>query len=354
MIHAGRLLLGALFTFGLSACSEPKKPELAIVKTVKAYNVGGASNSQKRAFPGKVVASKTAELSFQVSGNLVKLPVLEGDTVKKGQLLAALEPDRYQEKVNEAKAKYELAKAHYKRGKTLVKDKFISEAEYDKLKSNLSVHQAGLSTAQKNLTDTVLNAPFDGIVAKKYVDNHEDIKAKEPIMAVHDIEHVDIEIQVPEYIILRIDKEDSYDSRIFFEGLIDRSYPVTVKEFSSKADPDTQTYQVVYTMSAPKGINVLPGMSVTIQVDLPDFKSGAKSYYLIPSSAVFNNEKNQTLVWLIDAKTGKIKAKKVSVANLSQGEVKVLSGLSKGDTIVAAGVHFLRAGDIVKPIEEAK
>ncbi len=147
-------------------------------------------------------------------------------------------------------------------------------------------------------------------------------------------------------------KGEDYEAKIFFEGLTDRTYPVKIKEFSSKADPDTQTYEVVYTMTAPQGINVLPGMSVTIQVDLPDFKSGAKSYYQIPSSAVFNDAKNQAQVWLIDPKTHIIKAQIITVANLGQNQVKVLSGLKPGERIVAAGVNFLRAGEQVKPMKE--
>jgi RND family efflux transporter MFP subunit len=219
----------------------------------------------------------------------------------------------------------------------------------------MNIAKANLSTANKNLKDTVLYAPFDGIIAKKYVDNYEYVKAKQPIVSFHDVEQMDIEIQVPEYIILQVERRSSSDTTpvVLFEG-INEEFPVKYKEFSSRADPDTQTYRVVFTMKAPKEINMLPGMSVTVQLKLPDYKNRAKTFTLIPSSAVFSNNKGQPQVWIVDPKTSVIRAHSVKVANMMDNSIKVLEGVKPGDEIVTAGVSFLREGQKVAPIKENK
>ena len=281
---------------------------------------------------------------------MIKLPVKESTEKKKGELIAAIDPKRYEDIVNQEKAKYDLAKAQFGRAKALIKQNFISKSEYDILESQMNIAKANLSTAQKNLRDTVLYAPFDGFVAKKYVDNYEYVKAKEPIVSFHDVEEMDIEIQVPEYIILQIKDGAKYSPVVEFEG-VKKEYPIKFKEFSSKADPDTQTYRAVYTLTAPKEINMLPGMSVTVKFQLPDFKNEKKSFFLIPASAVFSGSNNKPSVWIIDPKTHKIYQTNVVVANMTGDQLKVLEGLEQGQEVVIAGVSFLRSGEQVYSIE---
>jgi RND family efflux transporter MFP subunit len=345
------LLLSALF---LVSCGEEKKTEvLEKAKPVKTMIIGQLQDTISREFSGKVEATIKAELSFEVPGRLIKLPVKESTEVKKGELIAAIDPKRYQHKVDQQKAKYNLAKAQFERAAALVKQNYISRNEYDILESNMNVAKSNLNTAEKNLKDTVLYAPFDGFVAKKYVDNYEDIKAKEPIVSFHDIEKMDVVIQIPEYIVLQIKDGTESQPYVLFQG-IKKEYPIKFKEFSSKADPDTQTYRAVYTLDAPRDINMLPGMSVSVKFRLPDFKNQKQPFYLIPASAVFSTISNKPHVWIVDSKTSRIKPREVKVANMTEDQIKVLDGLNPGDMIVIAGVNFLRNGDLVKPIADKK
>jgi RND family efflux transporter MFP subunit len=348
------LLCSLVFIFCLTACSEEKKIPVKIKpRPVKAIVVGEKKKLITREFTGKTLATVKAELSFEVPGRLIKLPVKESTEKQKGELIAAIDPKRYEDKVNQEKAKYDLAKAQFDRAKALIKQNFISKNDYDILESQMNIAKANLSTAKKNLRDTVLYAPFDGFVAKKYVDNFEYVKAKEPIVSFHDVEDMDVEIQIPEYIILQIKDGAAARPIVVFEG-VNKEYLIKFKEFSSKADPDTQTYRAVYTLKAPKEINILPGMSVTVKFNLPDYKNDKKTFYLIPASAVFSGTDNKPNVWIIDKNTKKIKAKNVVVANMTGENIKVLEGLNRGDEIVVAGVSFLRAGEKVYPIESKK
>lgn len=338
----------------LTACGDgDEQVKKTPPKPVKAMIVGELVENLSREFTGKVLATTTAELSFEVSGRLIELPVVEGSEKKKGELLAKIDPTRYQANLKDAQAKYDLTKAQFKRGKQLIVQKFISENEFDVLRSNMNQAKAALDKAQKNLNDTVLHAPFDGFVAKKYVDNFEYIKAKEPVLAFHDVDYMDIEIQLPEYIVLQVKKGKDIKSFVIFDQ-VNKEYALTFKEFSSRADADTQTYRTVYKLKAPKGINVLPGMSVTVKLVMPDYKNNQQNFYLVPSSAVFSGPSNKPHVWVIDAKTQQVKPQLVKVANMSGDKIKILSGLSKGEQIVTAGVHFIRQGQKVRPIMDKK
>lgn len=346
-----RNLLWIPIILSLIACKEEAKEIKPQAKAVKSMIIKPMESKQDRNFAGKVVANIEAELSFQVSGKLIKLPVIEGRSVKKGELLAAIETKRYADLVSQAQAKFDLAKAQYDRAHGLVEKDYISRAEYDIMKSKMDIANAALSTAEKDLKDTVLYAPFDGLVAKKHVDNHEYIKAKETILSYYDLKKVDIEIQIPEYIAMQADGNNKATAYAIFNNNPQLKFPLVFKEYSSKADQDTNTFKVVFTMSENKKIQVLPGMSVTVQINVPDYKNNKKAFYLIPSSSVFSSANKTPQVWLISPTTNKITAQNIKVSTLSGNQIKVLSGLKPGDKIVTAGVNFLRAGNEVIPLE---
>lgn len=345
------LVLAVLVLFA-AGCQEEKKIQVSNPKPkpAKVMTIDAGQQYIKRLFSGKVVAAQKATLSFEVPGKLNQFPVLEGSTLKKGDLIAAIDDLHYQETLKESGAKFDFAKAQFDRAEKLIKNNFISQNDYDLLKSKLNIASANLSSAQKNVKDTVLYAPFDGVVVKTYVENFEYIKAKQNIVLLQDLSDIDVEIFVPEYIILQMKQKSELNPRVIF-SVVNKSYPATLKEFSSQADPTTQTYRAVFTLKAPEDINILPGMSVNLELTLPDFKTKSQSYYLIPVDAVFSGDDKQPKVWLVDPKTHQIHAKSIETGDLTGQSIKILKGLEQGQMIVVAGVHHLREGQEIKPLE---
>ncbi len=335
-------------TVVLFACQDDNEKVKEIVRPVRTMVVKAPTKYIMRKFPGKVLATTEAELSFQVPGKLIDLPIREGTPVEKGQLLAKLDPEKYQNKVNETKATYIRAKSEYHRAAYLVKDAYISRTEYDLKRSSYLVAEANYGTAQRDLRDTFLKAPFAGVISKKYVENFEHVRAKQPIYKLQNLRVLDIEINVPEDIMLKLTKDKEGPPPVaIFDTLPDKQYALSFKEVTTEADPETQTYRVVMMLPAPDGLNVLPGMTATIKAWLPDYKSGGASFYLIPSSAVFSDD-DKTKVWIVDTKTMTVKKVAVKVSRMSGDNVRVLQGLKTGETLVTAGVHFLRDGQKVK------
>jgi RND family efflux transporter MFP subunit len=341
----------------LTACGEPESPPEQIVRPVKSIIVGKANAFVKRSFPGKILATHTSNLAFEVPGKLIEFPIKEGQVVSKEQLLAKIDPAQYQDAVQEAQARYDFAKVELDRAKPLVKKNFISRSEYDQKRTQLNVAEANLNTAKTNLAYTQIIAPFDGIIANKLVENYENVQAKQDVVVLQDISRVDIEIYVPEVIMLhlrqRSEHQDDKTERTFitFSSTPQYKFPVKLKEFSSEADPETQTYRVTFIMDQPKNLNVLPGMSTTLVAEIPDYSSGAEAFYLIPAASVFTNEQNQPHVWKIDTNSMTIHATPVTVTRLSGDMIHVTQGLQPGDHIVSAGANFLHEGEKVRLME---
>lgn len=341
-------ILSCLFL--IYGCGEEEnKPE--VIRPVKVYHVTAPEGSTSRSFPGKVEASEKADLSFRVPGKVIELPVKEGQQVKKDQLIAKLDPKDYQHAVDETKSKYEYQKGQLERYAELLKDQFVAQAKYDAQKAATDTAKANLDSAEKNLEDTNLKAPFDGEIAQRYVENFQTIKEKEPIVRLHNRDQIDVSLQIPESVIISQGKKTDLSLEAEFDSAPGTRYPTQIKEVSSQADPDTQTYKVTLTMQAPKGLNIFPGMTTTIFASTKR-QSGDKSVFEIPTTAVFADAEGHSNVWLVDPSTNTIKAHPIKFDKLEGETVTVTEGLQSGETIVAAGVKFLREGMKIRPLDK--
>lgn len=331
-----------------SSCTKEEDKPTDDIRPVKALTIGNAESTAMRIFPGVTLATNETMLAFQIPGQIIQFPVLEGDHVNKGKIIAELDPLKYQEKVNETQAKLIRDKSNFDRARELVKDGHLSIADYDKVKSAFLISQANNNTAKNDLDNTKLIAPFSGVIAKKSVKLYEYVTAKQPIILLQDTDTIDIEINVPENVIVSLKKQQVNQEKLFanFDAIPNQTFPIKLKEFSSQADAKTQTFRVVFTMQRPENFNILPGMTVSVHAALGNTKS--ENFYLIPSSAVFQNEAGHPSVWVIDKNTMKIKQTNVLVSTLSKDQIHLLKGVNPGDLIVISGVHFLHEGQVVK------
>jgi multidrug efflux pump subunit AcrA (membrane-fusion protein) len=179
--------VATLFVVVLSGCE--KKEEAIpreVVRPVKVMTVAGSTGNIPLTFPGRTRANQRVELSFKVPGPLVELPVEEGQEVKKGTLLARILPRDFKINLDSAKATAVNADRQYDRYKELYVRKQVSKADFDQYKAAREVAAAKLEDAQNALKDTYLTAPFDGIVAKRHVQNFEEVQAKQPILFFQD------------------------------------------------------------------------------------------------------------------------------------------------------------------------
>jgi RND family efflux transporter MFP subunit len=341
-------LIIILISLIIISCSHEDNISKKNVRPVKTFLIKNEESTAIRVFPGVTLASNETTLAFQIPGQIIKLPVLEGDSVNKGAILAELEPLKYQEQVNEAEAKLIRDKSNFQRASELVKVKHLSIADYDKVKSAYLIAQANYNTAKDDLNNTKLISPFTGVIAKKTVKNYEYVTAKQPILLLQDTATIDIEIHVPENIIVSLKKHRVDQEKIFanFDSIPNQTFNIKLKEYSSQADSQTQTFKVVFTMQRPENFNLLPGMTVSVRAALGNIKDD--NFYIVPASAVFQDDSNHTFVWLINKKNMQVKKTPVKVSTLSEDKIRIVMGIHSGDLIVTSGVHFLEEGQEIK------
>ncbi len=350
-------LILASFIAALTACGDNTPQNKAeVIRPAKILTVGDPLAGAKRSYPGEVEAGERSEQAFRVSGELIKLPAKAGMRVKKGQLLAQLDPADFQLLVDEQQARYDLAKVQFERTEQLVKQQLIPKSDFDTAKSNMLAATADLKLARAKLSYTKLLAPFDGLISILNVKNHENIRSNEVILVIQTIDYIDITFNLSENIISQLKGGQGRRShpKVIFDTYPDKTYETAVKEFDTEADPQTRSYKVTLTMPAPKEFTALPGMSVNVHLDFSKMVQNSGASLVVPVEAVFAPEnkslKSKTLmVWKVDKESMKTHATEVSIGHISSQGIEIKSGLQAGDKIIIAGVNFIKEGQTVKP-----
>ncbi len=352
--HLLRLALLAavgLVLFGCAEAEVPTGPDP--VRPVKLMTAGGGNSAEiARSFPGRVEAANQVDLSFRVGGPLVELPVKEGQTVAKGELLARIDPRDFEIRLRSARAQAERADADLTRFSALYEKDAVSGAQLDQAQAARDVAGAALEDAEADLADSQLKAPFGGSIGKVMVENFQDVRSKEPILSLVDFGQVEIVVDVPEGLIARRDDEAPPGELVArFEAAPDREFPLTVGEVSAQADPRTQTYRATLVMDQPRGLNVLPGMTATV-VYKPTGTEQQAAEVLVPASAVFADESGAAHVWVVDTAAMTVSRRAVVTGGLAgSDQVEIREGLAAGETIAASATSRLRDGMQIRPLE---
>jgi RND family efflux transporter MFP subunit len=189
----------------LVGCSQQDQDEgPPPVRPVKTLLVEGPDVGGERNFPGRVDAEAKAELAFRVPGTVKELLVQEGDQVKTGDVLIALDATDYEILVRDAQATFDRAENDFNRAQELIKDGFISRTDFDAKEAEFKNAQAALERAKQDLEYTSLKASFDGTISQRYVECFEEVQAKQPVLAMQDNNSLQVKVAVPENIIRSI------------------------------------------------------------------------------------------------------------------------------------------------------
>lgn len=340
------LLLSCL---SLYSCTDEAPVQTNIIRPAKVITVGD-QYLQTRDIPGTVRASQRSELSFQVPGQIIELNIREGQKVQKGYLLARLDASDYQSSVSAKRAEMTKFRSNFERAKELITGKFISQSEYDTIKAAYEVAVASLEQAQKALRDSQLTAPFTGLVARRFVENFEDVQAKQPILSLQGSDNLEIVVAVSETLIARRTDEPNFDLSAKFDAIPETSFELHLIEFATEADPQTQTFEYVLGITAGSPRNILPGMTATVTITRrPDEVAGPLT---VPMAAIFAGENDAKHLWVVDD-DNKVSARLIQTGELAgQDHIVVHSGLEIGELIVVAGAGSLDEGREIKPITQ--
>lgn len=304
-------------------------------------------------YPGSVRASRTANLAFRVAGPLVSVDIKSGDAVKKGQILMQIDPQDYEDRIRVleaqkagAAAQLQTAVLDYARIQTLFKKNVVPEVDYDHAKNGVNTLtasvdavEAQLVIARHQLAYTTLRAPFDAIITARFIDNYEMVQPGRPVVGLHNIDTLEVEIKVPENEIIRQSPRRGATALVSFPAKPDRRFKMSLNEFNTSSDPVTRTYSMVFTLAPPDGFMVLPGMTADV---FWSAEEGENSGITVPSKAIVTDSSGGSFVWVFDEATATAEMKKVEVGGLIGSRILISGGLAPGEQIIIQGVGFIR------------
>ncbi|MHC4769726.1 MAG: efflux RND transporter periplasmic adaptor subunit, partial [Planctomycetota bacterium] len=312
-----------------------------------------------RWFPGKAQATQEVNLAFRVSGPLVEFPVIVGDIVTAGQILARIDPRDFQVELRNAQAQLEEAKAllvlredEYARAQTAFERGGISDIELsrqlagrDRAIAQVDSNGAAVEAAEDNLEYTNLTAPFDGIVVATYVENFEQVLGKQQILRVLDDSRIEMIVDVPEQLISMAPYVEGITCA--FDAFPGRDVPAEIKEIGTEASQTTRTYPITLIMDQPQGFKILPGMTGRARGRAKAPGADASDGLEVPVSAVASVDGRTGHVWVIDEATGTVARRPVTVVEMTAAGIRV-QGVDPGEWVATAGVHYLTEGQEVR------
>lgn len=346
-----------------NACSKQTE-QAEVIRPVRAIKVGDISGLSGRSFPGRARAAQEVDLSFRVAGPLIELPNdIVGREYRQGEEIARLDPRDYEVKVRELEAKLDRAESSVKRAegehkrelnifeqdagatsKTSVDRKRDTR---DQAKAEVKSLEASLDAAKDDLRYTRLMAPFDGKVVAKYVENFQDVRAKQHVVRLLDSSQVKIVVDIPENMISQLSYVE--DISVVYDAFPERSIPAGIHEVGTEASLTTRTYPVTLIHGQPEDITILAGMAGRASGRNRQEQAAGAQSISVPVAAVFTPDtEEQNYVWVIDEQSGQVARRAVTAGALVPTGIEIRQGLESGEWIAIAGVHSLQEGQRVR------
>ena len=352
--------------------------------------------TQKVSATGKIQPELEIKLSSEVSGEIIELPVKEGQMVKKGDLLVRINPDIYQSVVKRSAASLETVRASlqqssatlkeaeesYKRNKVLFDKGVISKSDWDKAVSayevakasresarfNVQSAMASVSEAQDNLKKTIIYSPTDGTISKLSVELGERVVGTmqmtgTEIMRVANLHNMEVEVDVNENDIVKISVGDSVNVEV--DAYLKRVFKGTVTNIANTANATTSADQVTnfkvkihieeasykdLSESKPIGYSPFrPGMTATVDIITQTKKDAVavpisaiivkKKSEIDPKTPKEEADKKQEAVFVL--KDGKAELRAVTTGIQDNVNIEILSGVAKDEEIITGPYNVI-------------
>lgn len=355
LLKVNLLLFGAISLLVGCGQSEPESTE-QVSRPIKLFTVGQMKNGLVYRYPGSVSSIKETVLAFEVPGKITQLNVKEGELVEQGQVLAQIDARDYEAQLSSAESDLTVAKSDFQRYEKAFKANAVTAQALQQAKRNMEVALSAFNQASKALAETKLVAPFTGRIVTKEIEQFATVYAKQPIMQLHSESAYEMVVNVPEIDWAQGERvksasEIKLENQLFvsISAIPNKQFAGTITEFSGKADSVTRTYEVTVAFTVPESTPISSGMTGNVIYNSPIESITSLS---VPLDSVVGNSDNKTFVWLYDAANGTVKKQFITLGNITDTSVFVLSGLSKGDQIAVSGVNSLYDGYLVHPMKD--
>jgi membrane fusion protein, multidrug efflux system len=303
--------------------------------------------SESLSLVGTLAANEMVEIKSETDGMVAEINFKEGERVEKGRLLIKLDESKLAASVAEADANFKLSQANFVRSRELVKDKLVSQQEFDQIASQFHASEATLELKKQQLKDTRIYASFTGIMGARQVSPGQVIARNMILTWLVDLDPVKAEFNVPERFLSQVRIGQTIEFSVATYG--GQKFPGEVYFISPHVDPSWRTVLVkAYVKNAEQKLR--PGMFANLELTLKVRDQAV----LVPEAAITISSDKATLYTVDGGQTAQLKP--VTTGIRSAGRVEITSGLQGGELVVVEGIQKLRPGAKVKlaPAEAAQ
>jgi len=358
IVHSALVVLVAV-----TGCTEEiEEPE--VIRPVRYLRVESSDAVRQRTYSGVARAGQESRLSFQVSGQVLEVPVNVGDQVKKGDTIARIDPADFslqlqnaQAAAAQSKAQERNAKATYERTRALYENQNASRQDLDADRTAYDSARAALASAnqqirlrQRQLGYTHLQAPEAGTIATVDIEVNEYVQAGERVATLLAGEQIEVSVPVPSSVIRNIERGD--DVEVHFDVLEgDQALPGKVTEVGVSSVSGATTFPVTVRLTEGERL-VRAGMAADVTFLFASEGSGPR--FALPLSAVGEDREGRFVFKLKDVANnlGRVERSPVEVGEILSSGIEVLSGVAPGDLVVTAGVSRIYDGLQVRVPDE--
>lgn len=339
----------------LSACQKEEKAAAIVIRPVRTVTVAMQEGGERVSLTGEIQPRYQADIGFRVNGKVLERPVDVGTQVKKGDLLARLDPQQHRQDFEVAKSEVAVAEAEVTRSQAqeyrqreLLKNGFTTQVAYDQAIKTFKTAQARVDAARarqvqasENLGYTDLKADNDGVITAVGADAGQVVSAGQMVVRLAQPGEREAVFNIAEGAFKNAQKDPTVEVNLVSNPEIKAAGKV--RYVSPQADPTTRTYTVRISLpDAPPQMRL--GANVVGSVILNQGQS-----VTLPGSALFQKDGNPA-VWLVD-KDGTVQLKPITVQRYQDDSVIVGDGLKQGDVVVTAGIQKLLPGQKVRVVQ---
>lgn len=300
-------------------------------------------------FAGMATPDDAVNLAFKLSGQVSDIPVAQGESVKKGQMLAELDPRDVELQVAAQRSAYEEARSQMQRMQRLLQHEAVSRQEAEAAQTRYAQARSSYENALDLLKDTRLRAPFAGVIEASYVDKYERVQSGQTILRLVAPETSTVKFTLPESALDVLTRSSTHFD-VAFDNYRGVTFAARLKDYA-RTSSDASGFPVSLTLEGVDAARyrISPGMSCTVTMRTADPVADAVS---LPLTAVCAPAEGGDYVWVV-GDGGRVERRAVTLGEpYGRDRVIVDRGVEPGDRVVTAGVYQLREGEPVRIMEE--
>ena len=301
------------------------------------------AKAQVKTFPlavealGNASANEAISIRPEITATLTAINFEEGQWVEAGHALAELENVEPLAELAAARANLVDSESQYRRSQELFKTGAVAESMLQQLQAQREAHRAAVAAAEARVEDTVINAPFAGVLGLRHVSVGSFVSPATIITTLDDTSFIKLDFDIPEIYLSRIGQGLTVIARSAAWPDIEFTGEVTAVD--SRVDPVSRTVMVRSKIPNEEG-RLRAGMFLTVTLLKQDVHA-----LLVPEQALVPERSTQSI--LVVGQDNIVEQREVRTGRRRPGEVEILEGLEAGEMVIVEGTQIARDGEPV-------